>query len=121
MSVRQRACDVPQFDASVLPRMVGDDRAVQQRIVLHFLEVLTCTEHELGASLEDAAALGRIAHRFKSTSRMVGLERLGSVCEVLESRAGDGESAQDLAPLARQVIQLCRQGAEVLRAAFAVS
>jgi PAS domain S-box-containing protein len=81
------------WDATVLPRMVGDNPAMHRRLLEKFL--LTTNEQVTrivaAAAIEDTATAGNIAHALKSAARTVGALQLGDLCMELETagKAGD--------------------------------
>ena len=89
------------WDATVLPRMVGDNPAMHRRLLEKFL--LSSAEQtgriNAAAAIEDTATAGSLAHALKSASRTVGALQLGELCEALEmaGKAGDAPACTALA------------------------
>lgn len=90
--------DIPQlpvFDPETLSKMLGDNPDIHKRLLEKFLTSSHEQTRELlqSVKLNDAAAVGQIAHKLKSAARSVGAIRLGELCEKLEfaGKAGDVE------------------------------
>jgi len=49
------------------------------------------TELEAALTKQDLPATGRVAHRMKGASRMVGARELAAVCETIEHAARQGD------------------------------
>jgi PAS domain S-box-containing protein len=81
------------WDATVLPRMVGDNPAMHRRLLEKFLLSTNeqVTRIVAAAAIEDTATAGNIAHALKSAARTVGALQLGDLCMELETagKAGD--------------------------------
>ena len=92
----------PVWDATALVKLVGNNQAMQQRLLTKFLltagETLACLE--AARTADDLAELTRLAHSLKSAARSVGALALGEHCWAVESagRAGDLAACQALAP-----------------------
>lgn len=86
------------WDAGTLTRIVGDDPAMQRRLLEKFLgnaqQQLTAIDSAVAAG--DVAAAGNVAHALKSAARTVGAMRLGELCQSLE-KCGDVPDGQALA------------------------
>ena len=85
---------LPIWDATVLTRMVGDNPAMHRRLLEKFLlkaqeQVKRICE---AAAIEDAIAVGRVAHAFKSAARTVGALQLGELCQALETAGNAGDA-----------------------------
>jgi HPt (histidine-containing phosphotransfer) domain-containing protein len=89
------------WDATVLTRMVGDNPAMQRRLLEKFLISAEdqVTRIVAAAAIDDTATAGNVAHALKSAARAVGALRLGDLCEQLETagRAGVGSTCAALA------------------------
>jgi two-component system sensor histidine kinase/response regulator len=94
------------WDAMVLPRIVGDNPATQQRLLSKYR--ITATETVTGIRISAAGAdwaeVSELAHKLKSSSRSVGALRLGALCEALEreGRVGAADTCAPLVPLVMQ-------------------
>lgn len=80
--------DVP-INLSVLTNIFGDDKELCDSILQEFSNSAGPYMLELSQAFEGASADGvkSLAHKLKSSSRTVGAEELGDLCEVLESSA----------------------------------
>jgi CheY-like chemotaxis protein/HPt (histidine-containing phosphotransfer) domain-containing protein len=103
--------DVRIWDIEVLGDVVGDNPALQRRLLSRFLvtakDQLAAMQHDV----ESAAcqALGDKAHALKSAARSVGALVLGELCEAIETAGHAGDAAICL----RLAAQLPRSLAEV--------
>ena len=87
------AAPLPDWNASTLSQMVGDNPALHRRLQDKFLEI---AEKQVGAivlSIDtgDFSAAADVAYALKSGARTVGALHLGALCEQIETagRAGD--------------------------------
>jgi two-component system sensor histidine kinase/response regulator len=78
--------DVPVFDVSALVSLVGDDPKILGDVLSDYRRMTGKLAADLSAAVADgnAARIGAIAHRLKSSSRSVGALRLGEICVTLE-------------------------------------
>jgi EAL domain-containing protein (putative c-di-GMP-specific phosphodiesterase class I)/DNA-binding response OmpR family regulator len=83
---------LPVLDASVLPKLIGHDRALLARFNDDYLVSARQTVEGLrkAADAGNWSAAAALAHRLKSSSRAVGALALGEVCARLED-AGKGD------------------------------
>jgi CheY-like chemotaxis protein/HPt (histidine-containing phosphotransfer) domain-containing protein len=92
------------WDASVLPRMVGDNPAMHRRLLEKFL--LSADEQVTrivaAAATEDTATAANVAHALKSAARTVGALQLGELCATLET-AGKAWDAPLCAALIKEL------------------
>ena len=82
------------WDATTLPRLIGDDPLMQRRLLQRFL--LSAEEKValiVAAALVDSATVAKVAHAFKSTARTVGALQLGESCQSLEAAGKTGDTA----------------------------
>jgi CheY-like chemotaxis protein len=93
---------LPVWDAGALTALVGDNPALQSRLLEKFrvsaaaqLEAI-----ERAAAGPDLLCLTAVAHPLKSAARSVGAMTLGELCQALESaaRAADVAACQVLVP-----------------------
>jgi CheY-like chemotaxis protein/HPt (histidine-containing phosphotransfer) domain-containing protein len=89
-----------RWDTAVFAKMLGDDIAMQRRLLANFLPNAHNQCHAITRAVEarlwvDAA---NVSHRLKSAARTVGAMRLGALCEALEraGRQDDGANCQIL-------------------------
>ncbi len=84
-----------EWDATTLPRLVGDNPTMHHRLLEKFL----CGAQEQVADIGAAALTGEtgrvadIAHKLKSAARTVGALQLGELCQQLET-AGRADNKQ---------------------------
>lgn len=87
-------------DVSILEGLVGNDPAVIDEFLEDFRVFAVKTAAEVQAALDngDAAAIGALMHKFKSSARSVGALKLGDVCTDIEQagKAGRSEALADL-------------------------
>ncbi len=92
------------YDDQALARLVGDDAALladfRQRFVLSALN--TMDEMRRAASSGDMAALADLAHRLKSSCRVIGAVSLAACCDRIE-RAGPACSTAQMHSLMAQM------------------
>jgi HPt (histidine-containing phosphotransfer) domain-containing protein len=93
--------DVRIWDIEILGDIVGDNPALQRRLLSRFL---VTGKEQLAAMQRDAEnatlqALGGKAHALKSAARSVGALVLGEMCEAIETagHAGDAVACLRLA------------------------
>ena len=96
--------DVRVSDVEVLGDIIGDNLALQQRLLSRFL---VTAKEQLAAMLRDVEnaapqALGDKAHALKSAARSVGALMLGELCEAIET-AGHADDAATCLRLAAQL------------------
>ncbi|MCG3168569.1 MAG: hypothetical protein CALGDGBN_00066 [Pseudomonadales bacterium] len=81
----------------------SDDRALIDGFFADFLRHAQTALAEIDAAVAtgDIAQAGRVAHRLKSSARMVGASRLADACQALESAgaAGDGDAVHARHPV----------------------
>jgi two-component system sensor histidine kinase/response regulator len=87
-----------RWDTAVFAKMLGDDVAMQRRLLANFLPNAHNQCHAISRAVDarlwlDAA---NVSHRLKSAARTVGAMRLGALCEALEraGRQDDGANCQ---------------------------
>ncbi len=89
------------WEAGALGQLVGDNSAMQRRLLEKFLLNATQQVDAIGAAatVVNCAALADVAHTLKSAARTVGAMALGELCLGLETagRAGDAPGCIDLA------------------------
>ena len=102
------------WDATTLPGLVGDNPAMQRRLLDKFLVNAQVQLAAIGeaALARDSAALAGVAHTLKSAARSVGALHLGELCQTLETAglAGDATSCSAVAtelPQALADVQAC--------------
>ena len=80
----------------MLPRMVGDNPAMQRRLLEKF--VLNANEQVTrvvaASAIADTATVGEITHALKSAARTVGALQLGELCQALETAGKAGDATQ---------------------------
>ena len=105
---------LPDWDASALGQMVGDNPALHRRLKDKFLEITAKQVPDIVLSIDtgDFSASADVAQALKSGARSVGALHLGALCEQIEDagRAGDGPASD-----------LLRQGLEQALAQVRVS
>ncbi|MBA4265604.1 MAG: hypothetical protein C0453_11015, partial [Comamonadaceae bacterium] len=84
------------YDEQALAELVGDDPAVlaefRQRFVLTAFK--TIDEMRRAASIGDVATLGSLAHRLKSSCRVIGAVSLAACCDRIEHAEPDCSATQ---------------------------
>ena len=85
--------DAPAIDPTVLTRMVGDDPDFQAELIRDFLSTTEKMLLELDALYADQAGAeyGELAHRLKSSVRLLGAVKLGDIFADLEQAGKIGE------------------------------
>ena len=88
-----------------LKAQVGDDPAMINRLLADYAQRLAPMVNAIVRDVTEGnlSAAKDIAHKLKSSSRAVGADQLGSLCEAIEgaSRAGDAIKASAALPLLR--------------------
>jgi PAS domain S-box-containing protein len=84
------------WDETVLPKMVGDNPAMQRRLLEKFC---LSSKEQVGriaaaAVSQDTATTGNVAHALKSAACTVGAMQLGELCKALEAAGKAGDVAQ---------------------------
>jgi len=97
------------LDASTLLQIVGNNIAMQRKLLDKFLQNATkqVSAILLAAAEQQADAVVQVAHSLKSSARTVGAMRLGELCHAIETSGSSGDAA------------LCLQKAAELPQAFA--
>jgi len=86
--------DPSAWDATTLPRLMGDNPVMHQRLLGKFL----ISAQEQIAAIDSAVAITEInrvadvAHKLKSAARTVGAIQLGELCQKIETAGRDGDS-----------------------------
>jgi two-component system, sensor histidine kinase and response regulator len=82
-------------DRSALARLVNHDEAKIRRFALKFVENsrATMVEMQNTSRHSDLIALGRLAHRLKSSAATVGAEALSGACKELENTCQKNDAA----------------------------
>ena len=92
--------DLAIWDAAMLGQLVGNNPAMQLRLLSKFLPQAANQVNDIAAALErtDLAQASNVAHALKSAARTVGAMALGQACQQLEQlgRAGDGPACSAL-------------------------
>lgn len=82
-----------------LAAMVGEDSAAQARLLKKFLVSARAQLDDMAAAEQggDAAALGALGHKLKSSARAIGADPLADACATLEAqgKAGDMSGCRD--------------------------
>lgn len=75
------------FDMSVLIEYVGNDILIRRRLLADYLQATSGTHAELRAAISggDYGLVAAIAHKLKSSSRLVGALPLADLCADLEA------------------------------------
>ena len=79
---------------TALARLVNYDPAKIRRFALKFVENSRATLLEMQSKHSDLVALGRLAHRLKSSAATVGAEAFSTLCKELESVCQKNDVAQ---------------------------
>jgi HPt (histidine-containing phosphotransfer) domain-containing protein len=108
-----KALEIAVWDATVLPRIVGDNPAMHRRLLEKF--ILSTTEQvtriAAAAAIDDTGTGGNVAHALKSAARTVGALQLGNLCEELElaGKAGDAARCSALSTVLPTTFMLASQ------------
>jgi HPt (histidine-containing phosphotransfer) domain-containing protein len=104
-------------DVSVLKALVGGDPAVIHEFLHDFRISAAKTAAELKAACENgqAAQVGALAHKLKSSSRSVGALALGDLCDKLENSGRIGDTAAIVQSMAQFDVVLAKVEAEIAR------
>ncbi|MHB1358329.1 MAG: PAS domain S-box protein [Rhodocyclaceae bacterium] len=91
----QQVPSAASLDVSVLAALVGDDPATLREFLLDFRASAAAIAAELQAACAagDAAQVGALAHKLKSSARSVGALALGEICAALEAAGKVGDIA----------------------------
>ncbi|MBT3702920.1 MAG: response regulator [Alphaproteobacteria bacterium] len=98
------------IESPVNPRALkdvfGDDHETFCEILADFVDPATSNVKEItdAADAGDAEAVGAAAHKLKSSSRAVGAEHLGTLCELME-KAGKSEDTETINELTPKVLE----------------
>jgi len=108
------------WDSSALRQVVGDNPAMQQRLLTKFLVNADAQVADIGVAAQtpDIGRMADVAHTLKSAARTVGALALGELCQQIETagRAGDAHASLALAAGLHDALALA---AEQIRAALA--
>jgi PAS domain S-box-containing protein len=87
------AADAPDYDAAALVSLVGSDAGVLRTLRGQYLDDAQSSLDELAKSVreQDWTAIAGVAHRLKSSTRMIGARALGDRLEALERASRHGE------------------------------
>lgn len=103
----------PRISDVVGPEVLAELFAVFSENLDETLEEIT-----IGCEQEDGYAVTRAAHELRGSARSLGIERLGTLCQRVETYAADGDwpRARSLLPRMRSWQELVRQrGPDLLR------
>lgn len=77
------------WDIALMKEFIGDDPAVLRALLSDYLVAMdqTLSDLELAIAADDTHTVAAVAHKFKSTSRWVGAQKLGDLCEALEKKS----------------------------------
>lgn len=94
-----------------LSMVAGGDESFERELVQTFLHESPEVLSQLNTSVHagDSEAALRAAHSLKGSSRAIGADAVGEVCEILEQRAKDG----DLSEVGGAVLELERRYAHL--------
>ncbi|MER0204583.1 MAG: response regulator [Nitrosomonas sp.] len=103
VTVREMEIATVPVDVQVLEKLVGDDPAMIQEMLLDFRASAEKIATELHAAYQAGqfATAGLLAHKLKSSARSVGALALGELCAAME-QAGKKNDAAELAVLLPQ-------------------
>jgi CheY-like chemotaxis protein/HPt (histidine-containing phosphotransfer) domain-containing protein len=89
------------WDSTALAQMIGDNPAVQTRLLTRYLELTRVQLAEIATAVAaaDTGTITAQAHKLKSASRSVGAMALGDLCEQIET-AGCTDDAPSCIPIA---------------------
>jgi CheY-like chemotaxis protein len=112
--------DLTIWDSSALRQMVGDNPALQQRLLAKFLVNAYAQVADIGAAGQtpNMGRVADVAHTLKSAARTVGALALGELCQQIETSGRAGDAPSCLALVARLTDALAL-AAEQIRAALA--
>jgi signal transduction histidine kinase/CheY-like chemotaxis protein/HPt (histidine-containing phosphotransfer) domain-containing protein len=84
------------WDNAVLPTMVGDNPAMQRRLLEKFLLSANdqVTHTIAAAAISDTVSVRKITHSLKSAARTVGALQLGELCQRLETAGNLDDATQ---------------------------
>lgn len=105
--------DVADVDFDVLPEMFDGDQQLAAQFRARFIPLARADMDLIEANLRECAwaQVRDVAHRLKSSCRLVGARRMAALCDAIESCRADLDRRQIEALVAR----LRRQGESVLR------
>jgi PAS domain S-box-containing protein len=87
--------ELAHWDPQVLTLMVGDNPAVQTRLLSRYLELTRVQLAAMAAAgtTNDTKIMATEAHKLKSASRSIGAMRLGDLCERIEAAGRSDDAA----------------------------
>ncbi|MFL5285276.1 MAG: ATP-binding protein [Rhodopila sp.] len=87
--------EMPVFDPDTLVSLVGQDPKILSDVLSDFSRAAKQLAADLTAAVADgdAARMGAVAHKLKSSSRSVGALQLGEICATLEEAGRTGAFA----------------------------
>ena len=108
------------WDSTALTQMIGDNPAVQTRLLTRYLELTRIQLDEIATAVStaDTRTITAQAHKLKSASRSVGAMTLGDLSELVES-AGRADDAQGCIALAADLQAIFFQVAARIQAHLA--
>lgn len=85
------------FDANELKNLIGDDMQIIEKFVREYRATLEPDRDQVQKSFanESPTATANIAHRMKSSARVMGAMSLGNCCERIEKRGKSGVAVID--------------------------
>jgi len=107
------------WNPATLGEMIGDNPAMQQRLLAKFLvnAHAQVANIDAAANAGDTSQMADVAHTLKSSARSVGALALGELCQQIETSGRAGQ-AQDCLALATALPDALAQAAEKIRAAL---
>ena len=84
-----------EWDASVLPGLMGDNPSLHHRLLVKFLDSARTQVVAIVAAANEAMpqAAADVAHQLHSAARTVGAMQLGELCAEMETSGRDGNEA----------------------------
>ncbi|MDH4283788.1 MAG: ATP-binding protein [Gallionellaceae bacterium] len=107
---------LPVWDAGMLGRMIGDNQALQKRLIEKFLSNAQAQSEAIqaAAAAGDIETAGKVAHALKSAARTIGAMQLGELCQELET-AAKGNKAEECRGLASRLENDFKVVAELIK------
>ena len=109
--------ELPVFNPKTLSSMVGDNPDIHRRLLEKFLNSTQGQVSQMSRdiTIHETEAVGKIAHKLKSSARSVGAMRLGELCEQLE-HAGKAGEIEACSTLSQSLHETLTQTAEAIDA-----
>lgn len=111
------------YDLTMIHGLSGGDEAFIRQMVELFVETMPASTEELQANLDAQQwdAMGKLAHKLKSTTGSMGMESIKDEVKAVEQNCKKNENLDQTPALVNKVITVINQTVAQLKADFAIA